>query len=81
MDQEADPLSGHLRVMCRDPSVALGSELHHGVRNGVVQTAIQGEEFVDGERRVTLEGQVRDGLAEVSMLSLSSRSPVLLRER
>jgi hypothetical protein len=48
--------------------LALETELGDSVRDGVVQAPIQGSEFIDGERRISLERQVGDGLAEVTVV-------------
>jgi hypothetical protein len=62
--QKADALLGFLRVMRQYLGIALGGERHHGVRDGVVEAAIQRAELIDGKGGVALEGQVRDRLAE-----------------
>jgi hypothetical protein len=68
MYQEADAFSGLVRVGRQQPGVALGSELQHGVRDGVVEASIQRAELVDSKGGVALERQIRDGLAEISIV-------------
>jgi hypothetical protein len=60
-------------------SIALNAESSHGVGNGVVQTAIEGSEFADAERRIPLLGKIRDGLAQVAVVvnDLVQRVPEL----
>ncbi|MBG6077089.1 hypothetical protein IWX85_002933 [Polaromonas sp. CG_9.11] len=55
-------------LLRRDGRIALGAEFAHGIRNGIVQATVQGSVFVDAERRIPLEGQVGDGLAEVAIV-------------
>ena len=68
MYQKADAFSGLVRVGRQQPGVALGSELQHGVRDGVVEASIQRAELIDGKGGVALKRQVRDGLAEISIV-------------
>ena len=68
MDQETHPL-GHVALLLGgDPDVPLVAELRDRIGDGVVQAAIEGAEFVDGERRIALERQVGDRLAQVPIV-------------
>ena len=68
MNQEPKPPVRCGVVVACEGRIPLEAEFRHRVRNRVVQAPIQGAEFIDGERRVTFEREVRDGLAEVSVV-------------
>ena len=48
--------------------LALKTELGDCIGNGIVQTPIQGSELANRERGITLERQVGDRLAEVTVI-------------
>lgn len=66
--QHAQPLVLLDRPRARHARVALCAELAHRVGDRIVEAAIEGPELVDRERRVALDGEVRDGLAEVAVV-------------
>jgi hypothetical protein len=68
MGQKAELLSEVCRVLNGDTSVALGDELGHGIGDGVVEASVQRPELDDRERRVALDRQVGDGLAQVAVV-------------
>jgi hypothetical protein len=68
LNQEPDPLIGCRFVLAGHGRVALKAERGDRICDGVVQAAIQRSELVDGERRIALERQVGDGLAQIAVV-------------
>ena len=66
--EEAEPLAGGAVARLRDQLVAPQGELGDGVRDGVVEAAIEGLEFVRRHLHPVLDRQVGDGLAEIPVV-------------
>ena len=56
------------RVFVGEDVVALGIELGGGDGDGVVETAVEGAEFIVGKRRAYLDGEIGDGLAKIAVI-------------
>jgi hypothetical protein len=66
--EEAQPLIQRLDAFFRIDEVALGGKLRHGVGDTVVQAAVEGAKLVHRDRRVLLEREVGDRLAEIAVV-------------
>ncbi|MCY1545167.1 hypothetical protein D9M68_810950 [compost metagenome] len=49
-------------------ALALAGVFGDGAGDGIVQAAVQGPEFIDTDLRAGFEGQVGDGLAQVTVV-------------
>ena len=55
-------------LIAREARFALEAELGHGICDRIVETAVQRTKLRDGERRIPLERQIGDRLAENSVV-------------
>jgi hypothetical protein len=68
VDELAEPRIRFFNLVQHCRSIPLQAECGHGIGNGVVETAIQCPELVDGERCVALDREVGDRLAQVAVV-------------